>query len=347
MNRDEDRSTGAESVERRLRLDSVDDRPYKPGRFAALVENGLLERATPRPGRVTARATGPFSAGIGTAATAIVLIAATALVLTRFANPVGTPGSVGPPADLRARVTASGVLRVAVRTDHPQVSIPGRTFAGFDVDVANELARRLGVRGEVVITTPEAMVAADAETWDVALLSRPVPASATSRLAMSEPYYYWLDYLVGQETPPTPTVAGLDGQVICVVAGTAAESWINGTALPSGVESRLQRPTPGQVHALADDAACLAEVGSGASGAMVSATLSAADVAVRPNIGVIGSGPALVEERDVLAARGGPDPTSLLDDIDAQIRAMQADGTLVRLSRSRFGGTDLTMPPRP
>ena len=41
---------------------------------------------------------------------------------------------------------AAGVIRVAVRPDYPQVAVPGGARTGFDVDVANELGRRLGVR---------------------------------------------------------------------------------------------------------------------------------------------------------------------------------------------------------
>ena len=48
--------------------------------------------------------------------------------------------------DLLQDVRGAGTLRVAVRPDRPQISAPGAPRSGFDVDIATELGRRLGLR---------------------------------------------------------------------------------------------------------------------------------------------------------------------------------------------------------
>jgi polar amino acid transport system substrate-binding protein len=57
-----------------------------------------------------------------------------------------------PPQSTLDRVKAAGVVRVGIRFDNPPLSYidADGNWAGFDVDLANELAKRLGVRIEPV-----------------------------------------------------------------------------------------------------------------------------------------------------------------------------------------------------
>ena len=78
---------------------------------------------------------------------------------------------------------------------------------------------------------------------------------------------------------------------------------------------------------------------------MVTARWSDADIQVRAGIKVIGGPDA--EPRSVIVRRAdgaGPDPTDLLVALDGALEAMHQDGTLTRLSQSRFGGVDMTTP---
>lgn len=98
------------------------------------------------------------------------------------------------------------------------------------------------------------------------------------------------------------------------------------------------------VTRLATDVACLDDLLAGRSLAMVTASLSDADLTVRGGVRSLGS-PALTEQRSVLARSGATDPARLLAEIDRTMLAMRTDGTLSDLSRRRFGGADLTDPP--
>jgi polar amino acid transport system substrate-binding protein len=246
------------------------------------------------------------------------------------------------PSTRLADIQARGVIRIAVRPDRPQVTAPGGARSGFDVDVATEIGRRLGLRVELDFTPTDEMLAGRGE-WDIALPSSAVEPGA---FATTTAYYDWPVRLI---VPAGSTAAGpgdLSGSTICVVAGSGGEAWLDGRFRGTGVTPVAVPPTPSAVHRLATDEACAADVTAGASAALVTAGWSDADLAARPALKRVG-GPVFTEARPVIAVNGQRDPAGLIAEIDRILAAMRSDGTLADFSRSRFGGVDLTEPPTP
>jgi polar amino acid transport system substrate-binding protein len=246
------------------------------------------------------------------------------------------------PSTRLADIQARGVIRIAVRPDRPQVTAPGGARSGFDVDVATEIGRRLGLRVELDFTPTDEMLAGRGE-WDIALPSSAVEPGA---FATTTAYYDWPVRLV---VPAGSTAAGpgdLSGSTICVVAGSGGEAWLDGRFRGTSVTPVAVPPTPSAVHRLATDEACAADVTAGASAALVTAGWSDADLAARPALKRVG-GPVFTEARPVIAVNGQRDPAGLIAEIDRILAAMRSDGTLADFSRSRFGGVDLTEPPTP
>jgi cystine transport system substrate-binding protein len=336
----EPRDEGLWRLEERLRSDPSDELRYQPGRFARLVERGEIGVGKDRQRGISLRgSSSPLARGLG----ALVAIGAGASVVVALLAVRG--GLVSPgTGDLRARVTDTGVLRIAVRPDSPQVLLPNDAYAGFDVDVAQEVARRLGLRAELVVEPFSEMLATTSEAnWDVALPSASLSADRASGYRASAPYYYWPSFLIVPASPPVLNIDALNGAKICVASGGVGQPWLSGR-LPPDVHQLTQPPTGATVHTRPDDAACLAEVSEGRSDAMVSTHLSAADIDIRLEFQALTGAPVVVEDRRVIARRSGPDATSLLADIERTIDAMRADGTLAQFSRNRFGGADLTAP---
>jgi ABC-type amino acid transport substrate-binding protein len=81
---------------------------------------------------------------------------------------------------------------------------------------------------------------------------------------------------------------------------------------------------------------------SGEAVAAVTAWLSDADLQVLGDVRVIGGPDA--EPRSAVVHRQSSVTRELLDAVDDALVSMRADGTLKRLSQSRFGGADLTTP---
>jgi polar amino acid transport system substrate-binding protein len=238
--------------------------------------------------------------------------------------------------DLRTRVREAGVARIAVRPDSPQVVGPTIGLAGFDVDVAVELGKRLGLQVDIQPVAATDMLSAVADPGlDLLLPSTGTGAIDPARFARSIPYYWWPHSLVVSAASGRSAIGDLAGQAICAVAGDMGETWLRGE---SG-----QMPIDGSVIVTrSSDAECLTALADGEVAAMVTARMGPADLAARPVL-VVQPGPPA--EPRVIAAALASQPGSLLAEVDTALGGMLADGTLTRLSQSRFGGYDLTRSP--
>lgn len=279
-----------------------------------------------------------FEGVVEIAVFAVVIAAAVGIVLVRS----GAFETGARPSSLQADVQARGVIRIAVRPDRPQVTTPGGARSGFDVDVANEIGRRLGLRVELVFTPAEDILAGRGE-WDVGLPSSAVEPGA---FAMTAPYYDWPVRLMAAAGSTTVAPSDLDGTTICVVVGSGGEAWLDGRFKGLSVTPAAVPPTPSAVHRLATDEACEVDVAAGGSAALVTSQWSDADLASRPDL-VRVDGAVLTEGRPVIAVTGERDPAGLVAEIDRVVAAMRSDGTLADLSRRRFGGLDLSQPTPP
>jgi polar amino acid transport system substrate-binding protein len=321
----------------------IDERIEKALRQGPPAEPAYSARLTPadlhgsvvRPRRSTGTF-GPFGGLTQGAVAAVLVVAVVGVTLARL----GAFESAAKPPSLFADVQQRGVIRIAVRPDRPQVTAPGGGRAGFDVDVATEIGRRIGLRVELVYIPSGDMLAGRGD-WDIALPSAAVEAGG---FVATTPYYDWPIRLIAAPGSTATTSTDLSGSTICVVAGSGGEAWLDGRFRAISVTPMAVAPTPSAVLRLATDEACAADLDAGATEALVTAGWSDADLAVRPAVVRVG-GPVITEGRAVIALGGERDPAGLIAEIDRLFVAMRDDGTLADLSRSRFGGLDLSQTP--
>jgi polar amino acid transport system substrate-binding protein len=266
------------------------------------------------------------------------VVAVVGIVLIRS----GAFETAAKPSTRLADIQARGVIRIAVRPDRPQVTAPGGARSGFDVDVATEIGRRLGLRVELDFTPADEMLAGRGQ-WDIAL---PSSAVEPGTFAASTPYYDWPIRLIVSGGSTVAVPGDLSGSTICVVTGSGGEAWLDGRFRGTSVTIVAVPPAASAVHRLATDEACVADMDAGASSAFITAGWSDADLATRPTLKRLG-GPIFTEARPVIAVSGQPDPASLMAEIDRILATMRSDGTIADFSRSRFGGLDLSQPPTP
>ena len=328
----------------------TDDRIVRALREGPLDEpiynSAQLRRTLAAPGRPTTRrghsafrlAAGGFQLALAVIV-AVVLLAG--IVFVREQGRVGTTPSPSVP-DLLEQVRRSGVIRFAVRPDFPQATVPG--LDGFDIDVGTALATHMGLLdGPVRVAAGDMLAASAGSDWDVAFPSSLLSTDQTAQFTSSLAYYYWPVYLLVPAASTVAAATDLGGKPICVVAGSSGEAWLAGR-LPAGATSVVAAPTAPVVRTESADRDCLVDLTSGAVDALVTSTLSDSDLAARPTFRTVG-GPLFVEPRTIVASRESPDPSALLSAIDAALGAMRSDGTLADLSRNRFGGRDLSIPP--
>lgn len=176
-----------ERIARALRQGPPDEPVYVPGRILQAVASGRRLGGDRSPTRRLWRGLSSTLQLAATIAIAVALIGTVLLLRPQPAQQVGATPSRSAPPDLLDQVRATERLRIAVRPDAPQTEVRG-SLGGFDVDVANELAMRLGLAPELSPLPVADMLADRPDTgWDIALPSAALPLPAMSGLSASAP----------------------------------------------------------------------------------------------------------------------------------------------------------------
>ena len=314
-----------ERIERALRQGPPDEPAYErsiavPGDDAAY--RGAVRRAgvAPRYGLATL------------VAAAVVLLVATIVIRPLV---VAGPGSSTPP-DLLGRLRAEGTLRIAVTGDPPQTTAAGGAVIGFDVDVARELAKSLGLDSEISVVTAADILDGTGGDWDIGLPSRGPPVGPG--VAAGPAYYAWPSWLVSDASSAI-TTADLEGAKICAVSGTAGLAWLRGEAASEG--ARIEPPTGVTAIERGNDAACVEAIRTGQAAAAVTAQLLDDELAGQGLRAVV-EDPVVQEGRVIVVRGSGSDVESLLAALDEATRDAPTSRALSDASRRAFGGRDLT-----
>lgn len=220
---------------------------------------------------------------------------------------------------------------------------------GFDVDVAVEIANRLGVEACFVTPDWDVITAGNwGDRWDISVGSMTVTTARQQVLDFVTPYYYTPAQFAAAANAGISTAADLAGQTICVGTATTYEDWLNGVDLGLPAESFfMDVPAGVTVVTLPTDQECAQSIAAGRTEFSVYLT---SDTVVNSNIDnglqvvKVGS-PAFSENLAAAIDRGHSlDTGSFVAAVDAAVNAMHADGTLSQLSIKWFG-VDITQDP--
>ncbi len=267
------------------------------------------------------------------------------------ASAAATEAPVTPiPGGLLEKVLTAG--KVVVSTDPnyaPQsAQLPDGTYEGFDIDVANEIGKRLGVTVE--FTTPDwAIITAGgwAGRWDMSVGSMTVTSDRQKVLDFSDPYYFTPAQMTASTASGITTLDGLAGKTVCVGESTTYLDWLQGKKLDFGTLSPTTTPPAGVVAVTQKtDQQCPQLWGSGRNdfeGWLSSITT--VDEAIKAGLPLVKVGdPVYFEPLAVAIDKSGPADTDFVAKVSEIIQGMHADGTLKSFSEKWFGA-DLTEGP--
>jgi len=286
--------------------------------------------------------------GGGNAASSAPSVAASQPPPSAAAEASSPPASVAPIAGgLLDKVLKAGKLMVSTDPKYPPQSElePDGTFKGFDIDVATEVAKRLGVKVE--FTTPDwtAITAGGwGGRWDASVGSMTITIDRAKVLDFSPPYYYTPAQLTASKHSGVTTVDGLAGKTICSGEGTTYDQWLTGT-LNFGTGQNLGSPPAGvKTVTLPTDTDCPDQWKSGRfdfDGWLSSSTT--VDGAIKAGLPLVKVGdPVFFEPLAVAVDKSGPPDTDFVPTLKKIIDDMHADGTLSTMSTKWFG-VDLTV----
>jgi polar amino acid transport system substrate-binding protein len=288
----------------------------------------------------------------------LIAIVTTACVVTAppaaqapAAEAPAAPAEEAAEPDLLDQVVANGVIRVSTDPNYAPQSLlkPDGTYEGFDIDVATEIANRLGV--EVEFVTPDWDVITAGQwggQWDMSVGSMTITRPRTEVLNFTEAYYFAPAQLGARAGSEIESVEDIAGAPVCVGTATTYESYLRGEDI--GIpEEFINTPPPPDVEVipLSTDAECVQAIQAGRTefdAFLTSGTVIDEAIAQGVNVVAVGE-PVFVDNLAAAFDRSSsPDSLRLRDTVSEIINNMHADGTLSQLSEKWFGA-DLTQDP--
>jgi polar amino acid transport system substrate-binding protein len=245
--------------------------------------------------------------------------------------------------DLLATVRERGTLLVATDSNYAPQSFrnPDESWEGFDIEVAREVARRIGVEAEFLDISWDVVTAGGWNgRWDINVGSMTITPGRKEVLLFTTPYYYTPAAFAVHADSTVADVAGLEGLRVGVGAATTYLDYLNGSLMLEGEEILV--PAPAATAQVYDtDVLALQDLALG-DGTRLDAVLTALPtienaIANGEPIKVLAE-PVYYEALAVALDKTSPqDGQSLADEISRAIEEMRADGTLTRLSEQYYG----------
>lgn len=226
------------------------------------------------------------------------------------------------------RIRDTGAWRVAMDPSFPpfeNVDGASQQPVGLDVDLANAIAGRWGVRVEFVgVGFDELVDAVAARRVDSAISALPVFEHRTQEVAFSAPYVEAGVLLVAPRGSAITKPADLAGRRLAVEWGSTGDAQARA----------LQRELSGNLTLVlreSSDGALQAVLAEEADAAAVDAVSLALFDAGRGDLVAVGE-PLVSDPYVIVVPAGAP---KLLDAIDEALAALEADGTLAQI-RARW-----------
>lgn len=219
---------------------------------------------------------------------------------------------------------------------------------GFDIDVALELGKRLGVETCFATPTWDTITAGNwGGKWDISVGSMTVTTPRQKALAFTSAYYYTPAQIAAKKDAGIAKLEDLKGKAVCVGTSTTYEDWLNGK-LEIPEENIYAKPPEGvKVVTLETDQECAQAIKAGKKDFQVYLTSgTVVDQNIKAGLPVVKVGsPVYAENLAVAVDKASKlDIAALVKQIDDFVKAMHADGTLAKFSTKWFEA-DLTKAP--
>ena len=171
----------------------------------------------------------PLAAGLAIVAAALVLAACG-----------GDDNAGGGSGDSSVDLVNSGQLTTCTHLPYrPFQFEQGGEIVGFDVDVIDLVAKRLGVEQAIVDTPFEGIQSGEdlnARKCDIAAAAMTITPERQEKIAFSDPYFDANQALLVEKGSGIKTFDDLEGETLGVQSGTTGKMYAEENAVPAGVE---------------------------------------------------------------------------------------------------------------
>lgn len=244
------------------------------------------------------------------------------------------------------KVKSAGKIVIAVDPAYPPQSslTADGGYEGFDIDIEEEIVKRLGVDIEWVTPSFDAQTAGSwGGRFDMSSMMA-VTATREKVLAYPHPVYFNEAAIAVRNDSPITSIQELAGKVICTDKGSVYEHWLKGTLEVPGL---LASPPPNlRVEIVDSPTICSDAIRAGRrdwdawlenSGTMTKAIDAGVPIKMLDET-------PFFNTLTVAFDRSGLDPTTMVAEVSAIIDAMHAEG-LIKASSEKWFGRDLSQKP--
>lgn len=240
------------------------------------------------------------------------------------------------------RIMEAKTLKVATDANWAPQSFlnDNNEMDGFDVDVARELAKRLGVEVEFVTPAWDIITAGNWNgRWDVSVGSMTPTKARSEVLSFPAVYYYTPAAAAVHKDSDAGAVSDLSGKTVGATTASVFELYLQKdlTIDAEGVPSFEYQVEPGEIRSYKDSTAVMDDLrlGDGTRLDGMIGSLPALKNAIDNNypIKILGD-PVFYEPLAIAIDKGDAEFT---DKVAAIVADMKADGTLTELSQKWYG----------
>ena len=262
----------------------------------------------------------------------------------------GNGGGGGGGDDLLSLIQDRGTIIASTDPAYPPQSSQNKEgeFEGFDIDVINEIADRLGVEVEYETPPFDAITGGSwSGRWDMSVGSITITPERQEVLEFTPPYYYTPASAAVHEdnTDITDVTTDLDGKKIGVCQECSYQLFLEKKLKIPGEEFDFV-VDDADVKVYNTDTTAIQDLALG-DGDRLDAVMSALptlDNAAKEGqpIKVVGD-PLFYEPLGIAFDKDSPiDNSSLVEEVTRIVEEMHADGTLTEFSKKWYDGIDLT-----
>jgi polar amino acid transport system substrate-binding protein len=249
------------------------------------------------------------------------------------------------------QILAAGTIKVSTDANYaPQSYLNDKgELEGFDISVAKEVAKRLGVKVEFITPDWDLITAGKwGKRWDLSIGSMTPTAERKQALLFTMPYYSSpAQFAIHKANTTIKTLSDLAGKRIGIASETTNERYLQRNLKIEDVDIVYQTWEPGELKTYPTDANHIEDLSLG-DGARLDAVFTSRQTLAEAIESGCGNGcpikmlgePPYFEPLCFALDKSRANSETLVTKLNEILKAMYADGTLVSLSM-QFYKTDL------
>ncbi|ELK39826.1 ABC transporter substrate-binding protein [Brevibacillus agri] len=193
-------------------------------------------------------------------------------------------------------------------------------LTGFDIEIGNEIAKRLNLQPKPVTSPFSGIIAGVKEgRYDAAIASHAITEERKQQIDFADPYYLSGGQLFTRPDGTTSTLEELKGKEVAVALGTTHE--------------KMAREYTDNIKTYDSDVTALRALEQGKHDVVITDSV-VGEIAIAQGLKIKKSGAPLSEVQHGIAVRKGN--SELLNKINEVLKQMHEDGTYLKLSEKYF-----------